>query len=126
MAETDYSEEPYRDKIGRLLDDAVWVDTDESRKIARTILKYRITPREWENIGHEQEWLCGGCAKLLDPGAIKTDHCHATGKVRGLLCHSCNIALGWVRDNPRTLRRLAHYVQASAYIVPNNDDGGDR
>lgn len=102
-----------RDMIGRLLDDAVWVDTPDSRRSVRTILKYRITPREWEDMGRAQGWCCGGCANVLNPATMKIDHCHTTGKVRGLLCHSCNVALGWVRDNPATLKRLAEYLTLS-------------
>lgn len=113
-----------RDRLGRLLDQAAWVDTDESRKHAKTIAKYGITPREWENIGRAQRWRCAGCEVFFRDGqGIKIDHCHETGKVRGLLCHACNITLGWAKDDPRRLRRLAHYVQSTARINSHNDGG---
>ena len=43
----------------------------------------------------------GKCALCLrDPGyRLFVDHCHATGKVRGLLCSKCNGALGWFENN---------------------------
>lgn len=39
------------------------------------------------------------------------DHCHVTNEIRGLLCRSCNHALGLVEDDPETLRNLAAYIE---------------
>jgi hypothetical protein len=55
---------------------------------------------------------CGICG--LDMGKGKgrhVDHCHATGNVRTLLCHLCNITLGMARDDPALLRAMADYVE---------------
>lgn len=40
------------------------------------------------------------------------DHCHTTNKFRGWLCNSCNSALGYARDNPDLLRKLAAYLES--------------
>ena len=45
------------------------------------------------------------------------DHCHATKMIRGILCDSCNKALGHARDNPEILRRLAAYLESNAQIL---------
>lgn len=42
------------------------------------------------------------------------DHCHATGKFRGWLCNGCNTTLGYVKDNPKTLMKLAKYLKSFA------------
>jgi hypothetical protein len=42
---------------------------------------------------------------------LRWDHDHATRKFRGWLCHGCNCALGFARDNPATLRGLAAYLE---------------
>lgn len=42
---------------------------------------------------------------------LAVDHCHKTGKVRKLLCHNCNRALGLFKDNPELMRRAAIYVE---------------
>jgi hypothetical protein len=42
---------------------------------------------------------------------LAVDHCHTTGKVRKLLCHNCNRALGLFKDNPEILRKAADYVE---------------
>lgn len=39
------------------------------------------------------------------------DHDHESGNVRGLLCHPCNVVLGFVRDNPDRLRALINYLE---------------
>lgn len=42
---------------------------------------------------------------------LAVDHDHATGKVRKLLCHNCNRALGLFKDNPELMRKAAAYVE---------------
>lgn len=39
------------------------------------------------------------------------DHCHSSGKVRGLLCWDCNMGLGKFKDNPSALRKAADYLE---------------
>ncbi len=54
-----------------------------------------------------------GC-RAIEPagkGYWHTDHDHKTGKVRGILCHHCNLALGNVKDSPERLRGLIAYLQ---------------
>ena len=43
--------------------------------------------------------------------AMAVDHCHDTGKVRGLLCSDCNTALGLLKENENTMKNMISYVQ---------------
>jgi len=45
---------------------------------------------------------------------LQLDHCHATKRFRGWLCHKCNKALGLLSDNPTLLRRAADYLDRQA------------
>lgn len=47
-------------------------------------------------------------------GSLHLDHCHATGKLRGQLCHNCNVALGHLQDDPVRIRAAATYVELHA------------
>lgn len=52
------------------------------------------------------------CAEPLPVGKARhIDHDHQTGKVRGVLCSRCNMALGLLHDSPATLARLIEYLQ---------------
>jgi hypothetical protein len=66
-----------------------------------------------------QVGLCKACEVPMGPGVrqLHVDHCHATGRVRGLLCDGCNRALGHVKDSPERLRQLAAYLDACAAIA---------
>ncbi len=43
-------------------------------------------------------------------GRLVVDHCHTSGKVRGLICNACNIGLGVFKDNTETLRSAIKYL----------------
>jgi hypothetical protein len=42
---------------------------------------------------------------------LAIDHCHKTGKIRGLLCHSCNVALGSFKDSIELLQNAINYLK---------------
>lgn len=53
---------------------------------------------------------CAGCFVCGGTELLVIDHDHRSGKVRGVLCKQCNIALGGAKDNPETLTRLIAYL----------------
>jgi len=73
----------------------------QNRKWAReydrrgNLRKYGITLEQWEALFDRQGRTCAICRRTEANGhGWHTDHCHATGKVRGILCHDCNFAIG--------------------------------
>lgn len=54
---------------------------------------------------------CGRCKVCLgELRDLHIDHCHKTGRVRGLLCRFCNLAAGFLRDRPEVARNIALYL----------------
>lgn len=70
--------------------------------------RYGITKGDVEAMLTRQHGRCLGCKILMEKPCI--DHCHKTGKVRGLLCSNCNAVLGMSKESPATLRRLMAYL----------------
>jgi hypothetical protein len=58
-----------------------------------------------------QEGKCAICRQLPSKKKLSVDHCHATGRVRGLLCTTCNSLLGRCKDNPQILRLAVEYLR---------------
>jgi hypothetical protein len=74
--------------------------------LARRCKNVGITVDQYNALWERQAGLCGLCTRP----ATDLDHCHDTGKFRGLLCAACNRILGTVQDDAALLRRLADYV----------------
>lgn len=77
--------------------------------------KYRITLEDYNNMLAAQAGKCAICG-TDKPGRrgvkyLCVDHCHKTGKVRGLLCVQCNSALGQLQDNLQTLQSAIEYLK---------------
>jgi hypothetical protein len=74
--------------------------------------QYGITQAERDELIASQGGVCCIC---LSAPAAHVDHCHETGRVRGVLCFSCNAALGQFKDRPDVMRRAATYVEGNAW-----------
>lgn len=80
----------------------------------RLLQKYGITIEEYEALYEAQDGLCAICGETPESdrwNRLAVDHCHETGQVRGLLCGSCNRALGSFKDDPEIMQRAIAYLQ---------------
>lgn len=73
--------------------------------------RYGLSLQEYREILARQGNACAICKTPGRPLCI--DHCHATGKVRGLLCTKCNVGLGNYNDDPTLIRAAMAYLEAS-------------
>lgn len=71
--------------------------------------RYGITAAEYDAMLVRQGGGCAICREQID-GSLDIDHCHTTGRVRGLLCGPCNRMLGLAKDRPEVLSAAARYL----------------
>ena len=72
--------------------------------------RHNITSDEFWAMYEEQDGTCPVCDKAIDAEGSAIDHNHETGEVRGILCKSCNRALGLLGDSPETMARAESYL----------------
>lgn len=77
---------------------------------------YGISREELEEMIDEQDGRCLICGVELllgghDNNSSCIDHDHETGKIRGILCRTCNRGIGLLKDNVNVLRRAADYIE---------------
>jgi len=82
---------------------------------------YGITADEYNYLFIKQEGKCAICKQHQGtlPKRLSVDHCHETGKIRGLLCNKCNVSLGNFNDDISLLK------EAIKYLVFNGKDEQD-
>lgn len=88
---------------------------------------YGITLAEYEEMLTTQGKRCAICGsdkacKRHTAHSWRVDHCHTTGKVRALLCHNCNIALGLLKENTGTMKSMIDYLNHHAITHGGNDN----
>lgn len=95
---------------------ASWANGNEQqrdRRARRTAAYSALRKYGPEGLAVHERRECGEgcdiCGRVTIRMAI--DHCHTTGKVRGLLCKDCNTALGIVEESPERLRALIAYIE---------------
>lgn len=112
----------YMDKKGKITQAAYYLlnkdtiksqnktaDRPKNRKLQE---RYGIDLTQYHNMALDQDNKCKICQKELK---LNVDHCHKTGKVRGLLCNGCNRGIGFFSDDPVV-------IQSAALYLRNNDE----
>lgn len=83
--------------------------------------RYNITPERYDELFSKQEGLCAICGqpetarhnRSRKVQKLAVDHCHTTGRIRGLLCQDCNRGLGKFRDDPQRLQKAIDYLSGA-------------
>jgi len=98
-----------------------WVENNKAKFALikkKSILKhtYGITLEEYNEFLRIQNNVCAICGSKNKHYKTKKDllcidHCHKTNKVRGLLCHSCNRALGMLKEDIEIFKNAIIYLK---------------
>lgn len=78
--------------------------------------KYGLTESDYQEMVRAQASACKICGAVPQRGLF-IDHDHKTGKVRGLLCSTCNLGLGSFKDDPKVLRSAITYLMEISNVA---------
>tara|TARA_R100000808_G_scaffold19246_1_gene41849 strand:- start:8 stop:517 length:510 start_codon:yes stop_codon:yes gene_type:complete len=83
--------------------------------------KFGITLDDYNRMLKSQNNRCAICNSTATGNRsqkyLSIDHCHATGKVRGLLCHGCNSGIGHLKDDIELLKKAITYLGKHGIIL---------
>lgn len=84
---------------------------------------FNLTIQEYNKLLKKQSFCCAICKKPQSEFKINlaVDHCHTTGKVRGLLCNVCNIGLGYFKDKKQLLFSAIEYLNNTSSEDGSNE-----
>lgn len=75
--------------------------------------RFGITIEEYNLMFLQQNNCCAICYKESKSKRLAVDHCHITGKIRGLLCSKCNQGIGLFYENIESLKRAILYLETN-------------
>lgn len=99
---------------------AKWrVNNPEADKRKYLLRKFNITLEEYKDLLNRQGGVCAICGEKervvrrakSGQEMLAVDHCHETGKIRGLLCFKCNTGIGALGDSVEGLERALSYLR---------------
>lgn len=84
--------------------------TREAKATYSRKYRYNITEDVYQQLRTEQKDSCKICGEVSNSRELAVDHCHETGKIRGLLCSNCNTGIGLFLDDPSRLQAAIEYL----------------
>ena len=91
--------------------------------------QFGITPEDYDRMVRDQQGLCAVCRRPLGPKGQTIDHCHQSGRVRGIVHSQCNLVIGNSGEDIHVLRGAIEYLMAhqrdgSVAPVPSASSSG--
>jgi hypothetical protein len=95
----------YRDK---------WRLENKSKERGYLLKRYNMTLNDYNRLLMEQDEKCKICGKYYDNRPLNIDHCHVTGRVRGLVCCRCNILIGFMENCKNIIPLVEKYLNENS------------
>ena len=113
---SEYRKQPERMEKRRETD-AAWRKNNQDKRYVNNrptrMRRFGLTVDQYEAILEKQSGVCALCSSPPKKRKLAVDHCHETGRIRGLLCSNCNTGLGKMGDNIAGLERAILYLSES-------------
>ena len=89
------------------------LNNPDSYHRARIKYRYKTTVEEAAKLVELVKKNCQICGQAADwkKQRLCIDHDHRTGKVRGVICHSCNVTIGHVKERVEILHQMIRYLE---------------
>lgn len=82
--------------------------------------EYGLTQEQYYAMLASQDNCCGVCRNaIIDEKKSHVDHNHATGKVRGILCGTCNQGIGLLKESVSLMQKAIVYLNTHGHANPN-------
>lgn len=88
-----------------------WVEKNPIKILGYAIKKYGLTSDQFEKMKEEQNGVCAICKGTNKGKRLFVDHCHSSTRVRGLLCNTCNLAIGLLKNKPELGIAMSNYLK---------------
>ena len=85
-------------------------DSIEWHRNYRLKTRFGITIEQYKIMADKQGWKCAICDQKTEEW-LHVDHCHASSKIRELLCRSCNTAIGMLKEDVSLLKKATAYLE---------------
>lgn len=108
---------PCYDKRQRAKHAAKYKASDQRKHYRRT---YGLTLHQLDDMIAKQHGVCLICGKPPERARYKklqVDHCHRTGRIRGLLCYPCNVFVGHLEQKLHLLPKFLGHIAVSDFRV---------
>lgn len=91
----------------------IWRSKNKDKVQTTNLKRYGITSQDYQEMFDAQLGSCAICKRIKtkETKTLCVDHCHTTGKVRGLLCHDCNTGIGKLQDSETILTEAILYLR---------------
>lgn len=90
----------------------------EKVRESNRLRRYGVTAEVLQEMLTNQDNRCAICTDVFDsnPRFTHVDHCHKTGRVRGLLCNRCNALIGYAKEDAAVLKAAVEYLAAERSV----------